>query len=445
MNRDPKNSRNLWKQAFIGSLHFVLHVAARLLLLTVIMATILMVFLILIFVFFKLHEYLSESEMPEWGWIKLVRGTIADLSHKLVRLTLDLAWFNRLTESLSNSMKVAATILRLFAGVSLITFFVKREDLLTPLGYIVGKLSEAIRGSCLPDNYRRKSLSESWQYYVKETWPSIGISLHGRKRLSETCRYYAKEIWPSIRDTFYAAIKLSYATFIILISLLLASKPAIHVFQWSVDKTVEIWNETSTTSVVIADLGDSSNRQSMSDLIKSADKFSLVYREGNLKTKNGICPEGSNLEWLRLFNAALSDSLGNSDRRKRVRVKGFASVSPVRVNGDTSASEKLNLKIANQRAEAVVYFLMLDDAKKYNTKACSTALDGNAIRKNLDTEKSDSIWKGTDFDVVYKPWNAFAQMDSSKPEPNPFPAGHRQFDLEFLNRSVEIIVETGEN
>lgn len=179
------------------------------------------------------------------------------------------------------------------------------------------------------------------------------------------------------------------------------------------------------------------SRTSKPDL-KKGTQFSLVYREGDLETKEGICPEGSNLEWLKLFKAAISDSLKDKDGRLKLKIQGFASIAPVPVNGIINdKSDTLNLQIANERAEAVIYFLTLAD-NKYDQESCVAVLDSKKYAK-------DSTWTGTNFDVSYKPWESYDKMNKEKPLKNPPEDSKnkedRQLDREYLNRSVRIIIE----
>ena len=50
------------------------------------------------------------------------------------------------------------------------------------------------------------------------------------------------------------------------------------------------------------------------------------------------------------------------------------------------------------------------------------------------------VWKGQNFDVAYKPWQSYKDMADNKPEKGNSPQS-RQRDIEFRNRSVQIIIE----
>ena len=177
-----------------------------------------------------------------------------------------------------------------------------------------------------------------------------------------------------------------------------------------------------------------SHQPSTSYLFEKDAQFLLFYKEGIWETKEGICPKGSNLEWLKLFQTTLSDSFKDMDGRLKLKIQGFASVAPVRVNGiiDSTLSNLLNCEIANQRAEALIYFLTLGDSK-YDQESCKAVLDSKEYAEG-------GTWPGTNFDVSYKPWESYEEMKPNKPEKGNSPQS-RQRDIEFRNRSVQIIIE----
>ena len=49
------------------------------------------------------------------------------------------------------------------------------------------------------------------------------------------------------------------------------------------------------------------------------------------------------------------------------------------------------------------------------------------------------VWKRTNFDVAHKPWQNHREMVNAKPVQDSL-----RLDLEFLNRSVQIIIEEGD-
>ena len=50
------------------------------------------------------------------------------------------------------------------------------------------------------------------------------------------------------------------------------------------------------------------------------------------------------------------------------------------------------------------------------------------------------VWKGPKFDVAYKPWQNYKEMETVKPADDSLPGSH---SLKFLNRTVQIIIEDG--
>lgn len=188
------------------------------------------------------------------------------------------------------------------------------------------------------------------------------------------------------------------------------------------------------------------SKQPTSYLFEKGTRFSLVYPEGDLISKEGICPRGSNWEKLKAIRTKSSAGRRTQDRQLKLRVKGFASVSPVTALGDTSAhqSNLRNLRIANQRAEAVIYGLTLADFASYNSDEfhlkCVDALEKRLIWDQRTTVY-DSIWQAGNMDVIYNPWNEYIDMVRSKPAIDALQDGTRQRDLEFFNRSVQISVE----
>ena len=164
------------------------------------------------------------------------------------------------------------------------------------------------------------------------------------------------------------------------------------------------------------------------------------------------------MEWLKLFKKVISDSL--KDGRIKLKVQGFASVAPVPVGGviNDRQSDSLNCEIANQRAEALVYFLTTE---QYDLTECKTVLGEddrwghgrsnlrtpgrpNTLlweRSNFNVTYDDSLvqWKGPNLTVSHRPWEKYEKMENNKPMKNP--NKDRQLDLEFLNRSVQIIIE----
>lgn len=220
-------------------------------------------------------------------------------------------------------------------------------------------------------------------------------------------------------------------------------------------------------------------------LFEKGAQFSLAYAsQGSLSTKTGICPEGSNEEWLKLFKGAILEC--SKEEQVKLKIQGFASVAPV--GPDSAKSDTLNYQIANQRAEALIYFLMLPPDSIYTKTKCKDVLDNISIwerkKENGTSVKPDSLWwknswgvtvstekvsneevnsesksqlrftfsvsnsatggqKQKGLDVIYEPWQNHEEMKGTKPTDDGSLPKPRHYPLEFLNRTVQIIIEEG--
>ena len=307
MNNHSQKFGSQCSKAVRNVTHFVTYIVAKLFQISAILATILIVILFS----YWIHHVLS------WEWVKPLPDTIARwtsnlewtgyLWHRLLQPIFVWTPIQKLTEHLAKNATVIYDIGQLFAGLGLFTFLAKREDFICPLRNIFGKDNKFNWGRLRYEMDKRKSLAETWRYYVKAIWLSSVYALSSSPRLL-------------------------YATSIVAISCLFVSSPAIRVVKTSIKETVNHWVEKNMTHVIIADVSDPAKKQTMSDLIKGANKYSLVYQVGKLEDRTGVCPEGSNLEWLNLFRSALSDTPDITDRRTRLIASGFASLEPVAVN-----------------------------------------------------------------------------------------------------------------
>jgi len=290
--------------------HWAFRLVAQAVLLLAILVTFLAPLLILVLMLVKIHGI-----GPEW-----IKDPLADRN-------------------------AGSLIASLFASLGLFSFLVKREDF-QPLWYVIEKIIKAFRG--MPEMDIRKSLSGTWRCDIQR-------------------------IWPSSKKTFTESLKLLPAVLILCISCYLASPPLKQIVIWSVTQTTHIWQDIVSPRVIVWDLSDFSHKPTISYLFEKGTQFSLVYPDtGNLKNKIGICPEDKNRKWLELFKKAISEC--SKEKRMKLKIQAFASITPVFVNGDTTKSDECNCEIANQRAEALIYFLMLPDSISYKQKECKKAL-----------------------------------------------------------------------
>ena len=269
-----------------------------------------------------------------------------------------------------NTILIKITTLIIF--IFLIWFLIEelKNDVANSISNIKAKIVKVVQGRWVPEMNIRKSLSVTWQCYIAKFW------------------LFLKEMHIESKKLFVAVLILciiSFCGYIIDTKLTDETPPDLNEWQASVrekldaikGKTdniaiseVNTWrkNLTSTLGYIKKNI-----EPSISYSLKKNAQFSLYYEEGNLETKEGICSEGSNLEWLELFKTAISD--GSKDRHLKLKIQGFASIAPVRVNDDTTLSNTLNCQIANERAEALIYFLTLPDSTSYDPKKCKDDLD----------------------------------------------------------------------
>ncbi len=171
--------------------------------------------------------------------------------------------------------------------------------------------------------------------------------------------------------------------------------------------------------------------------------------------------------------------------RVKLKIRGFASVAPV--GPDSTKSKIFNYQIATERAEALIYFLMLPPDSIYTKTKCKDVLDNISIwgrnKENGTRVDPDTLWwkeslgvtvstekvsseevncesksclrhtfsvsvsdinqKRKGFDVIYEPWQSYGQMKNEKPADDGSLDSLRYHQLEFLNRTVQVIIEEG--
>ena len=335
-------------------------------------------------------------------------------------------------------------------------------SLLTSVGllpFLLGKNIESIQASL--SNIKEKTVKT-----LEVFWNTRLSKMEPGKSQRVTCCSVA-EIWPFMRKTLTESGKITLYILILYIILIFGYKSVKILSEWQENVKDSLVGIRTVTDTIRTDTADlillRSSGLSSAYLSGKGDTISLVYPpQGNLNSKKGICPEDDNLIWLKLFKQAILKCA--EDRLKKqqplkLKVQGFASAAPVLLNGDTTNSDSLNCEIANQRAEALIYFLTTEP---YNSTKCKSALDNDGrwgreegkpyARGRPDTlEWKDSSftvtyadsprvqWKRSHFIVTYKPWQNYDDMEKVKPVQDSL-----RLDLEFLNRSVQIIIEEGD-
>ena len=437
MSNDSEKTDKTWKQ-IIGLMiqtpfypvHFAIRLIARFLLLAI--RSIALLLLLILFVFSILSFKIFDSALSKV--LDLV------LSKTLVESTESLVFPPIIT--------IIIPIIIVIIAIVLIPHLIQRhaKDIWESLLKIRERISEVLRSGWLPGLDIKESLSVTWQDYGAKIWPSW------------------REIFNEFRKLCFATLIL-FIAFVVYVGVVYAMSPK----EWKIylfPRTLVYIHDHSHPDIN-KKIPDHSHKPSTSYPFEKGTKFSLVYKEGDLKSKKGICPEGSNLKRLELFKTMISDS--PKDGRLKLKIKGFASIAPVPVNGiiNDKQSNSLNRQIANERAEALIYFLTTEP---YDSTKCRSALDddgrwGRKEDKPYTRGRPDTLawkgsgftvtyddsprvqWEGSNLTVSYKPWESYNEMNKEKPLKNPPENSQnkedRQLDREFLNRSVQIIIEEG--
>ena len=249
-----------------------------------------------------------------------------------------------------------------------------------------------------------------------------------------------------MKETFTQSQKLFFALLLLGIILICGYFPIADNIKWQKKVISNLKAIKGSGNVIVL---SSSDLEPTS--FEKVTQFSLFYRsQGNLDSKIGICPASvdSNLVvWLTLFKQAISEC--SADEQVRLRVRAFASTAPVTEKGKSVKSDStwkvksnmFNYQIANERAQALIYFLTLNVPKSYTMGECKKALNDSLIWK-IEECMSDSTWKGKGFTVTYNSWKGHEQMTKAKLVKDGS-LDNRRRTLEFLNRTVQIIIEDG--
>ena len=241
------------------------------------------------------------------------------------------------------------------------------------------------------------------------------------------------------RDTFLESLKLVSAVSILCIIFVCG-----YIALKEPDRSVIVLNDFSSSYQPENDTPQPEKPENDTPQPENDTQISLYYlSQGDLNSKKGICPEESRLvEWLALFKQALSECSEN--KQVKLRIRAFASTAPVTEKGrpkpEKVKSDTFNYQIANERAEAIIYFLMSEDPESYTPGKCKDALNDGWIWKGH--AKSNSTWVGEGFTVTYKRWLSHTEMKDAKLVRDGSWMARRP-KLEFLNRTVEIIIEDG--
>lgn len=183
--------------------------------------------------------------------------------------------------------------------------------------------------------------------------------------------------------------------------------------------------------------------------------FVLAHVEdADLESRKGICLDAGRQEWLAEFKKAI-EHCADSGQRPELEVRAFSSTAPMALGDRVTpqGSALANCEVANQRAEAVVEFLL---GRPEDRWACGSGgrvavgsfeNGGGGLCQRLDGDgKADDEFTygeedGLKFDLSYRPWRTHAAMTAEKPADNGVLRGPRRYDAEFLNRAVYVTLK----
>ena len=190
-------------------------------------------------------------------------------------------------------------------------------------------------------------------------------------------------------------------------------------------------------------------------LFEKNKTFVLAHVEdADVKSRAGICLDAGRQEWLAEFKKAI-EHCADSGQRPELEVRAFSSTVPMALGDRVTpqGSALANCEVANQRAEAVVEFLL---GRPEDRWACGSGgrvavgsfeNGGGGLCQRLDGDgKADDEFTygeedGLKFDLSYRPWRTHAAMTAEKPADNGVLQGPRRYDAEFLNRAVYITLK----
>ena len=278
------------------------------------------------------------------------------------------------------------------------------------------------------------------------------------------------DIKTNLKETFTASISLISAVLFTCLILICGHLSVKELTKWQemvIDKLNALEGKIGIRVILLNDFPPS-------DILEERSEYWLFYpSHGDLEDKDGICPtDGDLVNWLASFKSAIS-SCTDTSGLVRLNVRAFASTAPVTRGGEfnTSTSNELNCEIANQRAEAIIYFLTSKSDKVSNCRAalnertrwgraknelCTRArLDSSVWNEdsikvtyeprhiyNRGITDSVNVWQGQGFEMTFQPWQCHEQMKKARLVKDGT-LDNRREGLEFLNRTVQIIIEDG--
>ena len=274
---------------------------------------------------------------------------------------------------------------------------------------------------------------------VRDVW-SKGRSLGGKslEDLEKSWRDYIKtapcNAWKAFKEAKYLTRSLMLCVLLVAMYPVFAPKPK--------DRPVYV--------AVFEPRGTSPETSDLIELYMSSNPvFSLSHaKNAQPMTGEGICLDDPQQDWLNNVRKTMENCVAEDGSPPTYEVKGYASVAPIHVDGDTSDTEKLNCKVANWRAAAVGAFLAdpseesehkkwwrCEDVEK-NFNSGHPNKCGTFIKDPLDSSKR--VNDKPLFRVEVHQWEQAGEMIESKPADDGQVPDPRRFEVEVLNRVVRI-------
>ena len=271
--------------------------------------------------------------------------------------------------------------------------------------------------------------------------------LNVKKSLRDTWGENLSFLWRNLRDSSVASWRFVIAASLFLPVCLVVYFPVSDFNEWR-DEVLEKIERPSP--VVVLDV-----TEDVQYVFEKNQTFVLAHVEdADIKGREGICLDDGHQRWLAEFKKAI-EQCADSEPRPELEVRAFSSTAPMALGGQTTprGSALANCEAANQRAEAVVEFLLGRPRERW---ACGSG--GRVEVGSFENgggglcQRSDSAGKPVEeftygeadrlkFDLSYKPWRTHEAMTAEKPADNGVLPGPRRYDAEFLNRAVYITLK----
>ena len=268
-----------------------------------------------------------------------------------------------------------------------------------------------------------------------------------KKSLRDTWGENLSFLWRNLRDTSVASWRFVIAASLFLPVCLAVYFPISDFNEWR-DEVLEKVKRPSPV-IVIDTVG------SAQYFFEKNKTFVLAHVEdADLKSRAGICLDAGRQEWLAAFKKAI-EQCADSGPRPKLEVRAFSSTAPVALGGRVTphGSALANCEAANQRAEAVVEFLLGRPGERWacgsggRVEVGSFENGGGQLCQRSDSageaieEFTYGAADGLKFDLSYKPWGSHAAMMAEKPADDGDLHGPRRHDAEFLNRAVYVTLK----